>query len=67
MKFLIELENNRTSWKNLTKSSDDRHTLAHDELHKDIFEDELGKKRRRGRPRLEYFPQIDKNMVCGVF
>ena len=37
------------------------HTLS---MLRDILEDDMGKK--RGSPRLEYFPQIMKDMECGI-
>ena len=43
------------------------HTLRHGGLLRDILEGEVGKKRGRGRPRLEYFNQIIGDMGCQTF
>ena len=42
-----------------------RHTLRHGGLLRDILEGKMGKK--RGRPRLEYFDQIIRDMGCKTF
>ena len=41
------------------------HTLRHGGLLRDVLEGEVGKK--RGRPRLEYFDQIIRDMGCKTF
>lgn len=47
------------------KSSDERaHTMRHRGLLKNISEDELGKKKKRRRQRLEYFSI--KDIGCGL-
>ena len=43
------------------------HPLRHGGLFRDILEGEVGKKRRRGRPRLKYFDQIIEDMGCETF
>ena len=59
----------RTLWKSLKKRRGQMmgHTLRHGGLLRDILEGEVGKKRGRGRPRLEYFNQIIGDMGCQTF
>ena len=54
-------------WKSLRKKSGQMmgHTLRHGGLLRDILEGEVVKK--RGRPRLEYFDQIIRDMGCETF
>ena len=54
----------RTLWKSLKKRRGQimGHTLRHGGLLRSILEEEVGKKRGRGRPRLKYFDQIIRDM-----
>ena len=54
----------RILWKSLWKIRTQmmKHTLRHGELLKVILMEEFRKRKRRGRPRLEYFDQIIGNM-----
>ena len=48
------------------RSDDGAHTETR-RLLRDILEGEVGKKGRRGRPRLKYFDQIIGDMGCETF
>ena len=63
------IEEKRTLWKSLKKRRGQMmgHTLRHGGLLRDILEAELGKKEGRGRPRLKYFDQINRDMGCETF
>ena len=43
------------------------HPLRHGGLLREILEGEVGNKRGRERPRLEYFEQIIRDMGCETF
>ena len=55
----------RTLWNSLRKRRGQMHTLRHGGLLRDILEGKVEKK--RGRPRLEYFDQIIRDMGCETF
>lgn len=59
----------RNIWKTVKKRRNRMvgHLLRHEGLVRDILEAEVGIKRRRGRPRLDYCSQIVRDVGCSTF
>ena len=65
---LEKIRKKKTMWKNLKRRAQlIGHTSRHEGLLKGILRGEVVKKRGREGPRLEYFPQLKKDMRCLTF